>query len=339
MVNYEWFLSQVVTTTGFCIISWPIVIYRLFRGKIPPEVRSFPQKWYIFIAVLDALSGLLGTIPTPYIPGPLLVVIGKIGIPFTMACSYVLLDVRYRPTHYIGAMLIGIGVIISVFPKLDDKETFDSNIFWILLFISAGIPTAFSNVYKEKVLKSGEGNMDIWWFNAWVALYQLGVGFTLAWTVFIPFPKPANNISPKDFPQYMVNATMCFFGSTDANPADETCEFAWLVFAFFIGFNIGFNVLIFYVMQRGSATLAVIASTTTLALTSLGYHIPILAGEAKVGSFNMYGVVSLIIIIIAIFVYKVHNEIPKKSEEDRILEEAMELELLDSVIEANEEVE
>lgn len=334
MVNYEWFLSQVVTTIGFCIISWPVVIYRLGRGWIPPEVRAFPHKWYMFIAVLDASAGLLATIPTPYIPGPLLVIIGKLGIPFTMVCSFVLLGVRYRPTHYIGAMLIGIGVIISVFPKMDDKQTFESNIFWLVMFVSAGVPTAFSNVYKEKVLKSGKRTMDIWWFNAWVALYQLAVGFSLAWTVFLPFPAPAKSISPREFPQYMVDATMCFFGSTDADPSDEACQFAWIVFGFFIVFNIAFNVLIFYVMQRGSATLAVIASTSTLALTSLGYHIPLLAGEAKVGAFNIYGVISLIVIIIAILVYKIHNEIPKKSEEDRLMEGAIELELIDTVVNA-----
>lgn len=315
MVNYEWFLSQVITTTGFCAISWPIVIYRVCKGMIPEEILKFPQKWFVFIAILDGTAGLLATIPTPYIPGPLLVVIGKIGIPFTMVCSYVLLGVRYRPTHYLGALLIGFGVIISVFPKLDDRKTFDSNVFWLLLYLSAGIPTAFSNVYKEKVLKSGSANMDIWYFNAWVALYQLGVGFALCWTVFLPFPSPAKHIHPSDFLDYLADAILCFFGYTDSNPSDETCSFSWLIFAVFILFNIAFNVLIFYVMQRGSATLAVIASTTTLALTSLGYHIPLLAGEAKVGAFNVYGVIALVVIIIAVFVYKIQDEIPKKSGE------------------------
>jgi len=316
MVNYEWFLSQVVTTTGFCLISWTVVLYRLWKKMIPTEVLKYSHLWFFFIAILDAVSALLSTLPTPYIPGPLLVVIGKLSIPCTMICSYVLLGIRYRPTHYLGALFIGIGVIISVYPKLGDKDTFDSNIFWLLMFMSSGIPTAFSNVYKEKILKSGSGKMDIWYFNSCVAIYQLVVGFALAWTVFLPFPPPAKSISPSHFPEYLLDATRCFLGYIHSTTGDETCSFSWLIFLFFIGFNIAFNVLIFYVMQKGSATLAVIASTTTLALTSLGYHIPLLAGEAKVGAFNVYGVIALIVIIVAVLVYKIQDEIPKKPKEE-----------------------
>lgn len=315
MVNYEWFLSQIVITIGFCAISWPVVIYKWFiKRSISGNALMHSHIPFFSIAILDGLSGLLGTIPTPYIPGPMLVVIGKVGIPFTMLCSYIFLKVRYRPTHYIGALMIGIGVIVSVFPKLDDKETFDSNVIWMLIYISAGIPTAFSNVYKEKILKSGDGSMDIWFFNAWVAFYQLFVGISLAWTIFLPFPPPAKHVSFSEFLPYMENAMMCFLGHTDSNINDGACSFSWLVFCFFIIFNVAFNVLIFYVMKRGSATLAVIASTTTLALTSLGYHIPLLAGVAKVGTFDIYGVISLIVIILAVLVYKIHDEIPRKTD-------------------------
>jgi len=203
--------------------------------------------------------------------------------------------------------LIGIGVIVSIYPKLSNASTFESNAFWLLMFISSRIPAAFSSVYQEKILKF-EGDMDIWYFSGVVALYQLIVGFGTFWTVFINLPAPSKHVSISKFPDYMMDATACLLGYSSTN-SDSNCEFSWAIFGVFLLFNITFNVLITFVMKRGSATLAVIASTTTLALTSLGYHIPILAGEAKVESITSYSIISLFIIIIAIFVYKIRDEI------------------------------
>ena len=87
-------------------------------------------------------------------------------------------------------------------------------------------------------------------------------------------------------------------------------------------------------MQKGSATLAVIASTTTLALTSLGYHIPILAGEAKADSFSVYGGIALVILVFAVLVYRIHDEIPRKIREITTFNVEMDVEdtLLDTTI-------
>ena len=319
MVNYEWFLSQIATTIGFIVLIWPIIIVKILRGVITKSMRQFPKKWFLLIAVLDGTSGLLSTLPTPYIPGPLLIIIGKIGIIFTMLFSFFILNVRYKATHYIGAALIGIGVVVSVYPKLDSASTFESNSFWFFMFMSASIPSAFSNVYQEKILKSGKGDMDIWYFSGMVAIYQLFVGFGTAWTVFISLPPPSTHIQITQFPEYLLESTGCLLGLSSENNTASHCEFSWLIFGIFIVFNITFNILITYVMQRGSATLAIIASTTTFALTSLGYHIPIIAGEADVGPVTMYGFLSLIIIIMAIFVYKLQDEIRvEKPKENKV---------------------
>ena len=47
------------------------------------------------------------------------------------------------------------------------------------MFFSSNIPTALSGVYKEIAFRSCE-DMDVWWLNAWVALWQFTIGLSYA---------------------------------------------------------------------------------------------------------------------------------------------------------------
>lgn len=341
MEPYEWFLSQILLSFSFCVLSWPIVWYRMWRGTITEEMRTFPLKIFALIGLADAMGNLISTIPAPYVSGPVNVVTAQAVIPFTMLFSLIILHVRYHILHYAGAIVIGAGIFINVFPEFLKKGALSGSLIWIVLLIGSTVPMALSNVIKEKGLKSNkEKDMDVWYFNAWVALFQLLFGAAACWTVFIPMPAPAESIPPSSFPSYIEDASLCFLGiDSDARPQAH-CSYTWMVFAVYIAFNITFNVTMLYVFQQGSAALAVLASALRLALSSLGFHIPFLAGEATEKKFHVVDVIALIILIVGLVVYKIRPEkqadSPVNTTEDLVEEGLMGAEKDDEDMELDE---
>jgi hypothetical protein len=316
MEPYEWYLSQIMITLAFCVISWPVVWYRMWSGTVTPEMRSFPLMAFLWIGFLDAVGNLLGTIPAPYVPGPFISVFGKSVIPLTMILSMVVLGVRYRATHVLGALIIVGAVILNLVPFIQGESS-SNQLFWGTFVMVATVPAAVSNVFKERGLKVAD--LDVWYFNAWVAIFQLGWGLSMAWSVFVPLPDPAQHVSVREFPAYMVNATACFAGMDTGETEGNVCDFTWAIFAVFIAFNVIANVLMLWIFQRGSAVLAIIAGTAKLVLINLAFHIPLVAGEALVTKFSLYNLAALGIIIVGILVYRMRKEIrPASSFEERV---------------------
>lgn len=71
--------------------------------------------------------------------------------------------------------------MIPVFKGEDSKNMPDPTMGWIVLYIASMIPCAASNVYKEIGLK--DVDLDIWYANAWVSVYQLLWGLLTIWTI------------------------------------------------------------------------------------------------------------------------------------------------------------
>jgi hypothetical protein len=62
------------------------------------------------------------------------------------------------------------------------------------------------------------------------------------------------------------------------------------------------------VFQRGSSTLAVVASAARLALSNIGFLIPWLAGEAYQQKLTYFDVIALFILIAGIIIYALTKE-------------------------------
>jgi len=64
-----------------------------------------------------------------------------------------------------------------------------------------------------------------------------------------------------------------------------------------------------YIMKKGSATLAMIAAAGRLVISNIGFLIPFVAGEALKESFTWFDIVSLIMVVIGIILYRSMEEI------------------------------
>jgi hypothetical protein len=310
--SYTWALGAILLSAGYLMVLWPVVWYKMYvSGEITAEHRRFPQKALFIMALFDTLSNVIGTWPLPYIPSSMTNVLSNSVLPFTMVCSVLLLKTGYRWTHYVGAGLVVVGIIVRLIPTFSagEKEPLILPAIWIPIYLFSMIPSALSNVYKEGGLKGIKS--DIWHVNAWVGVWQLLLGFITMPTVFIPFPD-ADVINPSDLGQYLSDASTCFFLGRNPRPGSpDQCEGLFFLFLLFLAFNVAFNQLMLIVFKRGSSVLAVISGTARLPLVDILLLWGFLAGAAKISNITVFDIIALIVIICGIVSYKWHSEVKK----------------------------
>lgn len=317
--NYLWFLANFILPIAFLLISWPVVWYKmLFTKDITPEMKAFPQYKFLIMGLLDTLYCLFSTFPQPKLGGDLVNVTSQVVLPFNMIGSIILLGTRYKKCHWIGSILVIYGVMVNLLPFFEGNnshkdeghpDTYDPTVFWIGLSVFSMVFAAASNIYKEIGLK--DADLDVWYANAWIGLYQLISGAFTIWTISVPaFQDPPIHLSV--LPKYLVNAWNCFFGYEVNNTITGDLELCdgniAITFLFFIVFNIVYNMLMLYIFKGGSSVLFVVSSAVCLPLADVLYNIPLIAGSAY-EAFTIYDGFALFVLVMAILTYYSEKEV------------------------------
>lgn len=73
-----------------------------------------------------------------------------------------------------------------------------------------------------------------------------------------------------------------------------------------------YNVTLLVVFQRGSSTLAVVASAARLVLSNVFFLIPVLAGPVVSKSFPAYDIIALVGLVLGIGLYQLQAETKKE---------------------------
>ena len=340
---FVWYLATVILPIAFLVISWPVVWYKLmFTNDITPEMRKFPQRGFAIMGSCDTLFNLLSTVPVPHLGGDLSNVLSQAVLPINMLGSMMFLKTKFQKPHYLGAALVVYGIIVKLSPSFG-SPSFTGGFGWIMLMIVAQVPAAASNIYKELGLKAA--NLDVWYANAWIGVYQLFLGLATFWTMYIgAFVSPHPALTSGTFGTFLKNANQCFFGDqvivkgttmkdcigsnafntfrnasvTGGEPeCDVDCSVDGTVlgvFCVFIVFNITYNMLMLYVFKKGSSVLFVVANAVRLPLVSALNSWGWISGPA-VDEFTRYDTLALLILVIAIVVYYSVEE--EQSEESQ----------------------
>eukprot|EP00128_Syssomonas_multiformis_P005614 Colp12_sorted_trinity150504_noHs@32929 len=311
MKNYAWFLGSIALPAAFVIVSWPIVWYKMkFTDHITPEMRKTPMKYYLILGGFDAFQNILSAIPAPFIPGPLQVVVSQLAIPINMGMSFLFLSTRYGWNHGLGVLLILGGVVVATLPNfLNGNSTLGDKWYMLIILVISNLPSSASNVYKERALK--DVDLDVWYFNAWIATFQIFIGILTVPLVFSELLSGGEPIAPAELGTYLQHASKCFFG-TGSLPGDEACNETPIVFVIFLVFNIAYNILMLMVFKLGSATLAVVASALRVALSDVGFQWKFLSGPAY-KDLTWYDGVALVILIGGLFAYRLRPERSSKA--------------------------
>lgn len=138
----------------------------------------------------------------------------------------------YTIPQYLGATIILFGLVVSVWPAFQTKNQVPGSLppgglpLWDLVFFSSNIPTALSGVYKEIAFRTCE-DMDVWWLNGWVALWQFTVGLSYA-----PLAAVMTGIEVSAIPENMYQGFQCVFeehNSINLNLSLPACQAELLV--------------------------------------------------------------------------------------------------------------
>ncbi|KAF0695377.1 Aste57867_13811 [Aphanomyces stellatus] len=307
--QYLWYFSNIINPVAFQFICWPVVWYKLYYTEdITPAMKSLPHYKFIIMSFLDMASNLLSTVPIPHIGGNLSNVLGQVSLPFTMILSRFLLRTQYKNAHLVGAIMVLYGAFVCMIPIFRGEIALNSpdpTPFWIALYVLSCLPSAGAYVYKEIGMK--DVDLDVWYANAWISLYQVGWGIVTMWTIRLPaFSDPT--VEWADFPSYVSSAHNCFFGQpTTFNGVTSACDGdIFVTYVQYILFNIIFNVLMMYIFREGSSVMFVISSAVCLPLTDILYMIPALAGPLAKQKFTIFDGFALFVIMLGMLVY--HSE-------------------------------
>lgn len=284
---------------GLIFFFVPTIYLHITKRLDVNENNKVSNKDITAIALFDGVQSLLSTIPIPHLNIVVMSIVDKINLPLVALSSYIFLKRRYHPSHYLGIFLTLYGISVSFIPNFMKKDIILS-VGWMFIYISSVIPGTASYVYKEKRLK--EVNVNIWWINTWICLYQLIFGF-----LFLPLViLTSKSLTFTEFPKHMSEAFQCQFAGINSNPGDN-CEYALLWFMLFNVLSTFSNILMFLIIQEGSAVLFIIVRTLKTPITSYLASYPILAGisASPVTVADWYAFVML---IVASFVYYYKKE-------------------------------
>jgi drug/metabolite transporter (DMT)-like permease len=138
-----------------------------------------------------------------------------------------------------------------------------SLLFWSSMAIVACIPMCLSSIYKELTLngvrnvgggsghdgEDGERGIDPIFLNGWVAVFQF------AFSILLSLPAGMSSNPPitlTEWPANIIDGIKCYFGfgtiTTGCHP-DDHCDKSPIYVNIFLLFNIGFNIVLAYILK------------------------------------------------------------------------------------------
>lgn len=290
MKNYTVISGSILFPLFGLIFFYIPTLYLYLNNKLNmTENNKVSRKDMIAIASFDGFNALLSTIPIPYLSIVIMSIVDKVNLPLVALSSFIFLGRRYYPSHYLGIFLTLYGILVSFIPNFMDNDI-KLHFGWMFVYISSIIPGTASYIYKEKRLK--EVDVSVWWMNSWICFYQLIIGF-----LFLPITiLSSHTLSFSNFPQHMSEAFKCQFAGINSNPGDK-CQDAFLWFMLFNFISTISNILMFLIIQDGSAVLFIIIRTLKTPITSYLASFPQLAGisASPVTVADWYAFVMLIV--------------------------------------------
>lgn len=304
MRNYRWYAGSIIFPLFGTLFFWtPVWFNRFVRGKTYQVEADFSQRKLFMIGSFDSLNSILGTYATPYLSVLLMTILDKLTLPLTMVMSILYLGREYRSTHYLGAFLTLYGVGVSFIPNFDNGSQI-KNSAWLAIYILSLLPAVASYCYKELHLKTVD--LDIWWMNAWISVWQIIFGIFTVPVVFLSAPV-GEGITSNQFGAYLQNATLCQFANQDSQP-DDVCQHSFWYFVAYQAVSTLCNVIMFVIIREESSVVYQVINTLKMPITAwLGASVYLVGNQAQaIGPADIF---SFLGICLGVAVY---NKLPEQ---------------------------
>jgi hypothetical protein len=306
MKNYRWYAGSIVFPLFGCVFFWVPVWYQMFyRKKQFTKESTFSQLELFTIGSFDSLNAILGTYATPYLSVLLMTILDKLTLPLTMVISFCYLGRSYLPIHYLGVFLTLYGVGVSFIPNFDQDDQV-KNPTWLGIYILSLLPAVASYCYKEHNLHTVD--LDIWWMNAWITVWQVVFGMLTTPVVFAS-PPVGEGISGSDFGNYFKNATICQFASQSSQTSDR-CDYSFLYFISYQLVSTLCNIIMFIIIRDESSVVYQIINTLKMPITAWLGASPYLVGD-QAQAISPADIFSFIGISLGVIIYNRKPEIQR----------------------------
>lgn len=304
--NYSYFILNfgcLLYNIPFFIIAY---LQHYLYKTITAEMTKPIWKFHLFvIGFFIGFNGLFIVFANPNVPGTLQTLLLQFIIPATMITSIIFLRSKYKLNQYLGALLVVVGIVVSLIPDFGNKENLLPNegIFWIVIFIIGSIPGAFYNVYEEFAFRAQE--MDIGYLMAWSNLGQWISLWLIAPFNLIPKFSPNGHTFHDLMIQYQ-DGLKCFVGidtGTTGSTQDDPCDGMWIIFLLFCTGYVLNNFCSAALVKYGNATFSILISISSSILANFAFSARFIMGQFAV-PVSWYDVLALLLVISGVVLYR-----------------------------------
>jgi len=311
MRGFSWFVSQLLYPVCKTIILYPAMSVLVYRKSLSPKNFTFPKKKILVLAIMATTVNYGLAIGSSLVPDTLQAMLLKCGTITVMIQARVILKTRFRWTHVVGALLLTLAAIASVWGTQGGgkNDLLQIIIGCCILLACMILPRA---IYTEKWMK--ESDLNPVYLRFWMSLFSCALGLALVPLAFVqisgdspPIPFNARGIS-----DYLSSALGCFAGYAQPQYQSADCDGSippWVVWVFEMAVNVTYDVTGAAISKYGSAsTGAALGSCGMLATLGL-MQIQSLTGEAP-AKVTLANGLSVVAVFAGIALYGWFPEIP-----------------------------
>lgn len=275
--HWSLFINQGTAFVYGCI-SIPLVFWLKRSGKVEEEPLSGTSRaprapWYVLmlIGVMNGTGNFCQALGQPHTRGALQALFQLMFIPVVLCCSWIFLGKRPSLVAGLASLIIIAGIAVSSSRSFGDS-TSGVTTYWysVVIYSCAQLFFAGEKVYEE-VTFSRYSRLHVIVMFMWTIWTQ----FFLGWALY-PFQAiPAfGGIDLNQLPEVIWTGMKCTVGLS--SPGAPACS--WVNPLLFFSYCIVDYTCYawgLYVIQRGGATLMVLASAISTPLTQVAYALPI----------------------------------------------------------------
>ncbi|KAH0475112.1 MAG: hypothetical protein KVP17_000675 [Porospora cf. gigantea B] len=309
MPNYSLFLN--LLTSSVYVPFFGLIVAYNWAGY-PAALRRFPQRKFVVMALIDALSSALMLIGGTYTPGSTQVILGQTSVPISMLLTFICLRVRYSFNQIAGAVIVLLGVSISKI-SLQHSET-SGRLVFIVVFLLSVVPATFSNLYKE--IAFTRYPMDVYFVSFFVALYQIQIALFLLPLQSLPI-LGAQAIDIRDIPMSLSWGLQCYLYGTNSivrncgpdglKPCDD-CAGAFFVVSIYMLVNMLYNLASLVALKFCGTTVVSLVLTLRVPISTWAFSQSWVMGDAAKETVKMQDIVGVAVLILGLALFSVTEE-------------------------------
>ncbi|KAF5832068.1 hypothetical protein DUNSADRAFT_12181 [Dunaliella salina] len=281
MGNYVFFLAQ-FQNFGYLLVYFTTLLIRVRAGAVTSEMLQVDKRPFILIGACEAASQVFSMIGASHLPGVLIPIINQSYLLWSFLLAALILKTRFHPSQLIGALLVVVGVALSVLPPDLAASLWHGNPSTAASTLSgsAGIPgvelkyvalvvacfslPALASIMKDKIFRDERERLgrplDIFVVNSFGSAFQ-----ALFVVLLLPVTTSLARVPLSQLPDYLVRGSQCLRGLTPACGTD--CSLSPVLPFAYIVMNLLFNVSMLLLLRSIGAVGTTMVSSFLVPLT------------------------------------------------------------------------